>query len=231
MSAFIEEDEVLWFGGFHRIKLICLRLLATKQNFKEFVRCLAYLDTLMTGTQMNKLKSKKNDEFIIVNLIKYGLSKQTNVQFDEYILSSFEAFCRNKHEIILDLHRLQFANDKIRHLLLHPIEKDYQKRACDDFTNLFRLKLLSLFPNAQSLIVDTSFIGPLSMSALLSLISVSNLKKIIIKTRKNKGNTGNWIDNLWKTKKEILSQQYAENGFHIACKKEHKHAVFEILKK
>merc|ERR1712048_1021982 len=34
MSAFIEEDEVLFFGGFYRIKLICSCLLAKKQNFR-----------------------------------------------------------------------------------------------------------------------------------------------------------------------------------------------------
>merc|ERR1719410_405277 len=49
MSAFIEEDEILWFGGFYRIKVVFLRLLATKQNFKQFCRCLAYLDVMMTG--------------------------------------------------------------------------------------------------------------------------------------------------------------------------------------
>ena len=224
MSAFIEEDEVLWFGGFHRIKLICLRLLSTKQNFKEFCRCLAHFDGMMTGANQKKLK-KKNDEFIIVNLIKYGLTKQTNVQFDEYILSSFEAFCQNKREIILDLCLLTSANDKIRNLLMHPIECDDTKRVDDDFTNLFRIDLLTLFPNAQSVIVDT-YEYSLSMSSILSLISASNLKKIIIKTRKIGGK--NWIDRLWQTEKEILSQQYAENGFDILYKDDKDHAVFEI---
>merc|ERR1712187_917679 len=102
---------------------------------------------------------KKNDEFIIVNLIKYGLSKQTNAQFDEYILSSFDAFCQNKQEIIMDLRYILRANETIRNLLFYPIEIDSvfndRKRAADDNSNLFRLNLLLLFSNAESLIINT----------------------------------------------------------------------------
>merc|ERR1712048_378727 len=109
-----------------------------------------------TGAKMKDMQLKKNEEFIIVNLIKRGLSKQTNVQFDEYILSSVDAFCQNKREIILYLHFLnEGANDNIRNLLLHPIDNNDHNRADDDHTNLFYTELLTLFPNAESLIVHT----------------------------------------------------------------------------
>ena len=52
LSHYKEENEVLFFGGFYRIKLICLRLLSTKQNFQNFVRCLAYLDGMITGANI-----------------------------------------------------------------------------------------------------------------------------------------------------------------------------------
>merc|ERR1712129_465395 len=72
LSAFPEEDECLFFGGFYRIKLVCLRLLATHQNFEQFARCCTYLDGLVTGAAMHNFKLKKNDRFVIDNLLKYA---------------------------------------------------------------------------------------------------------------------------------------------------------------
>merc|ERR1739838_1224581 len=83
LSAFAEEDECLFFGGYYRIKIICLRLLATNQNFAQFVRCCHYLDAMVTGTNMNLFNLKKNDRYLIDNLVKHALNKQSSIEFDE----------------------------------------------------------------------------------------------------------------------------------------------------
>merc|ERR1712129_644027 len=85
LSAFPEEDECLFFGGYYRIKLVCLRLLATHQNFKQFVRCCMHLDAMVTGSVMIGFKFNKNDRFVLINLLKYALTKQSLIEFDDFI--------------------------------------------------------------------------------------------------------------------------------------------------
>jgi len=42
ISRFPEESERLFFGGFRRIKLVCVRLLATNKTMKQFVDCCVF---------------------------------------------------------------------------------------------------------------------------------------------------------------------------------------------
>merc|ERR1712129_31208 len=110
---------------------------------------------MMTGADMEDLKLNKNDRFVIDNLFKYALNKQSLIEFDEYILESFNAFRQNKQEILLDLCLLEEdGDDQIVNLLMHSMEENGKMREDDDFTNLFRDDLLLLFPNAKSLTVD-----------------------------------------------------------------------------
>merc|ERR1712228_386162 len=84
-----------------------------------------------------------------------------------------------------------------------------------EFMNLFRPELLSLFPNAESMIIRSVIYSfSMSMTNLLALISTSNLKKVIIKTMKKEGN--NWIETLWNLEKDILTKQYAEKDYNIS---------------
>lgn len=147
-----------------------------------------------------------------------------------------KAFKENKKEIILDLRFLNTSrvNKKIRNLLFYPLErrraKEESKRESTDFTNLFRSDLLKMFENAQSMIIQSATGSySMSMTNLLALISSSNLNKIIIKTRKNKGK--NWIDALWKSEADILKKQYAEQNYNISVEEADERAFFSISKK
>merc|ERR1712204_84633 len=84
LAAFPEEDECLFFGGYYRIKLVCLRLLATHQNFAQFARCCMYLDAMVTGGEVGDFELNKNDRSVIDNLLKHALNKQSLIEFDEY---------------------------------------------------------------------------------------------------------------------------------------------------
>jgi len=52
ISRFKEEEEVLFFGGFHRIKLVDLWLIETNEHFRSFVKAIFYLDAMLTGADM-----------------------------------------------------------------------------------------------------------------------------------------------------------------------------------
>eukprot|EP01083_Nonionella_stella_P046159 123577_1 len=65
ISRYKEEDERLFFGGLWPIQIQSIRIRSTKQNFAMFIRCLHYLDTLVTGGQMYGMKVTEDDVFII----------------------------------------------------------------------------------------------------------------------------------------------------------------------
>merc|ERR1712129_111312 len=111
-------------------------------------------------------------------------------------------------EIVLHLYYLEDATDEILDVLMHQIEKNEEVRQDDDFSNLFRKELVSLYPSANCLIIDTYQRGSLSMIALLQLIAKSNLKKVVIKN-------GKWIEKLWQKEKATLTNQYNKNSFDI----------------
>eukprot|EP01083_Nonionella_stella_P275594 936072_1 len=48
MSRYPEEDERLFFGGYWRIKVDCIRIIETQQNFQEFAAAAYYLDAMIT---------------------------------------------------------------------------------------------------------------------------------------------------------------------------------------
>merc|ERR1712032_1051362 len=106
MGRFPEECERLFFGGFFRIKLVCLRLLATNQIMEQFVRCCAYLDAMMTGDGGDELNQK--EELILDNLIKHVLAKQTSIKFDDFMIECFTAYRMHKQEIILSFYQLDY---------------------------------------------------------------------------------------------------------------------------
>merc|ERR1712176_365691 len=81
LSAFPEEDECLFFGGYYRIKLACLRLLATNKVLAQFVNCFMLIDAMITGADMHGQRLYKNDLFVIDNLFKCALDKQSLIKF------------------------------------------------------------------------------------------------------------------------------------------------------
>merc|ERR1712154_714525 len=90
LSKYMEEDEVLFFGGFYPIKVMNLRLIKTKENFKKFVAAIFYFDLLFNGSDLSRNKAKKNYVLILNNLLN------NNLDLPPFIRECFDAFCRIK---------------------------------------------------------------------------------------------------------------------------------------
>merc|ERR1712157_627764 len=82
-----------------------LRLIRTKQNFKNFVAAILYLDLLLNGSYGDVKNSKKN-YFIIRNLLN------NNLDLPPFILNCFESFKQTKKQIAFNLYYLDELVDK-----------------------------------------------------------------------------------------------------------------------
>eukprot|EP01084_Bolivina_argentea_P133547 235673_1 len=250
ISRFKEEDERLFFGGYHRMKIDSVIVRKTKQNFATFMYSLYYLDSMVTaGTEMGTLEVSKQDILIIRNLINHALKRQTTKTFDDYIYSTFTSFVQSKKQIALNLPELHDSNEKIRNLLMYPMmqrtkvetfEKgffgqkyvvyEWKKIKKGDVKNLFRSELLQLFKNAKTVIMQTSqemgfreACYSLSLTTLLSIIKLGSLDKVIVKTT---ATDDNWIAEFKGD--EHIKHIFGQNGCSISVKMvKHKYVVDE----
>merc|ERR1712154_343180 len=115
------------------------------------------------------------------------------------------------------------ADEKILNLLSHSLDKRNTdkvrdtKRANDDFSNLVRADLFSLFPNVKTLIIDSTYQQysySFSLRAFLDTICQTNLDEITIKSKQYGGNK-TWIQILGEKDKELLKQEYAAKNYRI----------------
>eukprot|EP01083_Nonionella_stella_P151111 482433_1 len=113
ISRYKEENERLFFGGAHWMKIESVRIPSTHENFKEFIDALYYFDTMLTGGTQKKLVLKKEHVYVISTLMDYTLDKTKTRVFDDYLYSTFAAFTQNKTQIILDSFELYVHDKKV----------------------------------------------------------------------------------------------------------------------
>ena len=223
----------LFFGGFHRIQIVKLSLIDTKQVFGGFIAAMCYFDKMISGGIMYNVKAKKYYFDFMKALIDFSLGRSNKPKFDPYIIDSFQSLRQHKRQLVFDLWQLSQVDENIRNLVLHSCESivmfDSNKfeREFDDFTNLFKAELLSIFPNIEQVIIRTAGVDgqssyPLSMSNLLSIISSSSLNKIVVDSWCDFlfGEQGTWINTLWQSGQAHLENKFASSGFTISFEHE-----------
>ena len=190
----------------------------------------------LNGSHLEDVKPNKKHLFIIENLINHSLKKQTKAFFPQFIMDCFEAFIQNKKQIIFDLHQLdkpyehgnRTMND-FMHLFFHNFhslnrrehEKDIERND-EDFTNLPKSDILSVFPNAKTLIMqitNSMYSYSLSFMAILNVICQCNFNEIILKSKQWK-NGYDWLNTMWRSKKNSLKKAFGAKNYQISMKEE-----------
>merc|ERR1712228_508373 len=237
ISQFKEEDERLFFGGYYFIKVHNLRLIKTRENYKEFVSAIWFFDLLLTGAFLREVKQNKINRFYVENLMNLCLKKETKATFPPFIIECFDAFIRNKQQTIFDLYYLsEYGDERMNNLLFHSLQqRDYNEeiqRNDDDQNNMIKSEIFSVFHNIETLIIQSTFGSnsySFSLMALLNVISQCNVKQIIIKSQESYHGY-NWIKSLWKSDEQKLKKEYAAKNYEIEMVKEENEYRLEISK-
>lgn len=114
LSAFGAENERLFCGGFRPIQFVSIYELnnETSKNYRYFIRSLVLFDGAIKGYPLNTdvidaTKPTKTDYKIIKMLIRQYLNIKNN-KFPKYINEIFEAFCKEKSQICIDIEYMNF---------------------------------------------------------------------------------------------------------------------------
>eukprot|EP01083_Nonionella_stella_P002765 7931_1 len=241
VSRFKEEDERLFFGGMYPIQIQSILIRSTKQNFEKFIRCLHYLDILVTGGNVSWMKVTENDLFVISSLMNGTISdiNQNEIKrcFDDYIHSTFNAFTRSKKQIVLHLDELNDANRNVTDLFMNRLSRRIsyceKKRRRDDFRNLCKAQLFQIFKNVKSVVFVTTqfqYSYSISMFGLLSLIKLVSLDKVILKAGRyyysqqyyefvpsSAADPNTWIEKSWRRSSASLIKHYGHANYAIEC--------------
>eukprot|EP01084_Bolivina_argentea_P060718 110909_1 len=97
LSNYNGEDEVLFIGGLHRIKIETLIVTRVGEvlNYERFFKALYIFDCMISGTKWTNEhlpNIKSSDRVILDNLIKHKLDEQDfKNNYHEYINTTFDA--------------------------------------------------------------------------------------------------------------------------------------------
>merc|ERR1712228_555751 len=124
--------------------------LQTKQNFESFIKPLYYLDAMITAKNFtfSNFKPGKNAKGVLKHLFKWKMGQNPEPKMDNYLYETFEAFIRNKEQIMIDLANLNLAKESMYKLIMHSIKHGAQSKDESDKTNLIRYELASILQKA-----------------------------------------------------------------------------------
>eukprot|EP01084_Bolivina_argentea_P186755 321814_1 len=222
LSNYASEKEVLFCGGFERIQIESVCMMATSENFQQFFRALFVFDKMISSNYIfNKLDAPMitdEDTELLKGLIKQKLEdvKGKN-RYPRYICNTFDAFINHKSQIVVNLYNIHNYFSKISDLIMQPAT-----------SNLFKPILLKLFKNIKTIIIQTTeqtHENPFNLLELLSLLDESCLTSntfIIIKAIHQESkycwqfdvdhNGGSWILDVFSP---AIVKQYESKKFNI----------------
>ena len=151
ISSYHGEEEMLFIGGRYRMRIESVTDLSTKTDYKVIFHALFYFDAMLNGSKMEEntdSEIRSRDCRIVEALVRHRL-KRDNAHnddesvFDEYILRTFEAFCSQKRQIVINWYIMEQHFDKMRYLVQHE-------------TAILSPFVFKLFPNLESVILMTT---------------------------------------------------------------------------
>ena len=170
-------------------------------------------------TTKSPREEKKSEEYDIIDRLihhKLGEKLVKKGEIPRYILETFNAFCKEKKVITLNLFYLDRHFKEFEDLLMNRIEKDTHKTAGTPWQdnpfskkNTLHGRLFGIFDNVNKLVINsTKYDGFPSYSfSLMSLLSAVELKasfkEIIIRATWDEANKSDgkrsWIYTMWHT--------------------------------
>eukprot|EP01083_Nonionella_stella_P183460 663099_1 len=178
LSSFNEEDERIWFGGYSTIKVESILTVSDSLNYQRFLQPLFYLDSMMTGNQMNTHFQSSDitdsDYTILSHLIQFQKHQTNACKFPKYIYDTFLAFTRNKTQIVINIGCIAKYFDKLRNLVMSEISNKPYLIPGNGHINLLKPALFHLFPNLRSIVINSAEFGSqysLDIAALLDVLN------------------------------------------------------------
>eukprot|EP01084_Bolivina_argentea_P300972 519101_1 len=229
VSTYGEEDERLFVGGFIPIRVETIQIIKTSQNFYTSFHALFVLDSMMNGLWMDKrfgVNIVAKDIHILNELIKYSIGSSPITSFDTYVMSTWDAYTKNKKHIMINMDNLSEHFPKDIYDLV--IESGIKKRdnyyiSNSDNLNLMKGSIFDIFIKIKEITIHTTDDGgfavySFSLISFLSMLLKSrslSWTQITITSERN-SNDSSWVFNLVNSYQwASISKLYKSNQLRI----------------
>eukprot|EP01084_Bolivina_argentea_P000726 1333_1 len=132
---------------------------------------------MINGTKVDEYNPKPNDISSISSLIEYELNEKKNSQnnFDKYMLNTFHTYCNNKKTIVFDMTWMEEDKtsvwccfEDLPKLLLHLVIVMEKKGEINN-NSLLKDIVFKLFNNLETIYINNCGFSPFSLTKLLLL--------------------------------------------------------------
>eukprot|EP01084_Bolivina_argentea_P254241 427390_1 len=230
LSKYEGEDERIWCGGMHTIKLESIQIMENSVNYEDYCKPLFFFDCMVGGTTMHKKWKPENvsadDYLLLSNLINHKLGVYLcSDKYPKYITDTFLALTSNKIQITMNLSTMYEQWGVISDLIMYKISGD--KNIADKEMNLFKPIIFRLFNNLKHVVIvsygaynDGIYeyqIDILSLLALLDRSATSKEVTVTIRARQKSSMTiiymgkvvgVNWLWFAWHETSEMVQSKY-----------------------
>ena len=212
ISAFVEEDEYLWFGSTHKLSVEGIVIVASTRNYAQSIAALYLFDAALSGQSIDGMSVTKQNLKILDFCLKYirneALPRNPKC-VDEYVAENMYAFAQSKTKIFLKSYRVAKIDEAFQDLIFYRLSRTAV--IPNDQANICRADLFSLFPNMVE--VELWTIGhPLNLLSLLSVLEEAVISPSFKRLRIRGGYDYKWIK---KAFSRHVQKQFAAKNFVI----------------
>eukprot|EP01084_Bolivina_argentea_P146032 255821_1 len=205
LCNFSGENEVIFMGGKHTMKICSIRNVYTTTNYENYCRAVYYFDLMLMGVEIpiNEIKKIKRIDYQLLNhiiirqltfnskrdlLLNDSGKKNDDINM-QYMEDMFEFYCNNKKTVIINLRLLQKCYKVLRALIIS-----------ERINNLVLFNLIALlFPNLDSIGVNAMTNEfKFDLNEMYKEIAKPHCKHIEkIQLRCTHIQQGSWLANAW----------------------------------
>ena len=176
ISAFVEEDEYLWFGnvGAGGLELKDIAIMASARVYRQSLHALYLFDAALCGRDNWSDEFSQIDLKILIFCIKHVIGENVGPPpngVDEYVLENMYSFTQQKHKIWLHPKRNSEDNRILNDLLFSVFYGEALREEIAERPD-FHPNLFKLFPNLVELEYQNGH-SPVKLTWLLSLFDHS----------------------------------------------------------
>ena len=208
----------MFFGNLTPINISSIRIIESSKKYEDVFGALCLLDQCLSDEKPeSKYQSGKHIK-ILNKLFNYKLDKTEEKEFDEYVLDTFRCYVSHKQELVISLDHMDYVKNKDRlKVIFYSLEKQDKIRSNDDYTNLMKKELFTIFTKVERMSITVNEYWTLSIYQLLIMIESTSLQQVKITMKIKSKKT--WLNVLWESSSQELIDKANMMNFNIRFKK------------
>ena len=193
-------------------------MIESSKNYEDVFGAMCLLDQCLSNEKPEQKYISGKYIKILRRLLDHKLDEKEERKFDEYIYDTFDCYINHKQKFEINFDLVNSVKnkdklDKLNVIFCSLVMKKDKIRGKDDFANLLRKELFTIFTNVAEMRIDVNEYWTISILELLSVIESTSLQQVRISMTANDEET--WLKVLWESSSQELKNKANMMNFNI----------------